>query len=297
MFIERHPDVHHLIVDSGVAISTVRAWRVSVIDRTLELAALLPDSMLYKTQKPQHALDAERDARDLAPLLGLNEIETDVLALLLASHDIGRLVEAGRQARGEERSPWHHGVDSENVIRPLLGRHAETRFGNAILLAIRHHADAGTVQLEDIGGDEAAWALATLVRDIDKAENFEQTHSYLEDAAYKESVRRHDWPEQLKTDPDWGTEMRCIDPARLLENFARHTLLPRSECRSYEAYMLQFLAWVFDIVHPEILAHVLNGGGPQKVRDYIDRQLEHSPAQRRYFRAALTDWRGGLLAI
>jgi hypothetical protein len=61
--------------------------------------------------------------------------------------------------------------------------------------------------------------------------------------------------------------------------------------------MLQFLAWTFDIVHPEILKRTLTTGGPLVVRDYIDRRLTDEPEQRERFRAALRSWRNGLMAI
>lgn len=295
---KRHPEVRRAIKRSGIKRAAISDLRSRVIKKTLELAEPLPDSMLYKTQKPQHALDAERDARALAPRLGMNPLETEVLALLLASHDIGRLVEAQRQADGLPRADVHHGVLSADQIRLLLGEEmSSTHLGTCLLAAITHHADAKPVTMADVGDDTAAWALATLVRDIDKAENFEQTYSYLEDASYKESLRHHDWPEQIKTDPEWGREMGRIDPPEMLDVFERHQLLQRRQCRSYEAYMLQFLAWTFDIVHPEILKRTLASGGPIVVRDYIDRRLADEPEQRIRFRTALRNWRRGLMAI
>lgn len=249
IFIHRHPELRDLVTKSGLSSFQFHVWRNEVLGRYDELAEPLPDSMLWKTQKPQHARDAEGDAREIAPFLGLGGLETDLLGFLLAAHDLGRLVEAGRTVRKEPRAPWLHGVDSENEVRPILGPVSDSDLGRAILLAIRHHADAKPIQLADVDGNVAAWALATVVRDVDKCEGFE-----------------------------------------------RHELLPRAECRSYEAYMLQFLAWTFDIVHEEVLRRALLRGGPIVVRNYIDRRLKGSP-QRRRFRAALAGWRNGLMAF
>lgn len=297
VFIERHSTVRKLIAESGVTQVQLADWRGQVLEGYRRLAEPLPDTMLWKTQKPKHALDAEHDAREIAPHLGLNALETDVLCLLLTSHDLGRLVEAGRTHRKEPRADWHHGVDSEVQMVPILGLEAETPFGRVLLLAIRHHADAKPVTLEDVGGNEAAWALATVVRDIDKCEGFTQAEWYTANEDTKEKQRHQNWPEQIKGDPEWGKEMGRIDPPEMLEIFERHELLPRVKCRSYEAYMLQFLAWTFDIVHPEILKRTLKSGGPLVVRDYIDRRLADNPAQRQRLRDALTNWRDGLMAI
>jgi hypothetical protein len=297
VFIERHGALRTLIAESGVTQDQLADWRGQALEGYRRLAEPLPDTMLWKTQKPQHALDAESDAREIAPHLGLNALETDVLCLLLTAHDLGRLVEAGRTTRKEPRASWLHGTDSENEMKPILGSFADTKLGSAILLAIRHHSAAKPVTLEECDGNEAVWALATVVRDIDKCEGFEQAAWYTADEANKEKQRHQNWPEQIKTDEIWGKEMGRIDPPEMLEIFERHELLPRVKCRSYEAYMLQFLAWTFDIVHPEILKRTLGTGGPIVVRDYIDRRLADEPEQRIRFRTALRNWRRGLMAI
>ncbi len=297
VFIERYRALRALIAESGVTRAQLEDWRTQVLESYRRLAKPLPDTMIWKEQKPRHALAAEQAARDIAPHLGLNALETDVLGLLLTSHDLGRLVEAGRTHRKEPRAKWHHGVDSEVEMMPILGHEAVTPFGRALLLAIRHHADATRVRLGDVGGDEAAWALATVVRDIDKCEGFEQARRYTEDRANMEKQRHQNWPEQIAEDDAWGTEMGKIEPIEMLDIFERHELLPRVKCRSYEAYMLQYLAWTFDIVHPEILKRAVAAGGPIIVRDYIDRRLADNPEQRLRFRLALQGWRCGLMSI
>ncbi len=71
--------------------------------------------------------------------------------------------------------------------------------------------------------------------------------------------------------------------------------IDRLKCRSYEAYMLQFLKWFFGFARTEMQQVALHEGGPQNVAAYLLRQLEATPEQRDRLNAVLTAYGNGAL--
>ncbi len=272
-FIERYPEVLRLLVMRKSGSVLPRAG--SAVTTAYEhLATGLPADHAWNQGKIDHARESAAEAAALAERLGLGEDGAEILGFLLYSHDIGRLVEARRQVLGLHRPTWHHGRDSVDVIRAMtLALPTAVPWFDTLLVAIEHHADRVTPTLEQLGGDRAAWAFTTLLRDLDKRAGFKHARRYTEDAAFKAAQAAANWPERRAEDPLWGTEMRRIDPSELLETFARREALERQRCRSYETYMLQYLAWVFDTQHPELLRLTLEEGGPEIVLAYLGRQL------------------------
>lgn len=290
-FIERHPEVMRLLATRHSRTVLPRAG--SAVSMAYEhLARGLPADHAWSRGKIDHARESAAEAVALAERLGLGGDGAEILGFLLYSHDIGRLVEAHRQVLGLPRPIWHHGRDSADAVRAATGfQPTDHPWFDTLLVAIEHHADRATPTLEALGGDRTAWALTALLRDLDKRAGFKSATRYTGDAAFKEKQAAANWPERRGEDPAWGTEMRSIDPPELLETFERREPLPRPRCRSYEAYMLQYLAWVFDIQHPELLALTLEEGGPAIVLDYLLRQLPDAESVRvqRAFRGFLAE--------
>ena len=90
-------------------------------------------------------------------------------------------------------------------------------------------------------------------------------------------------------------ELGRIDPEDALDSFCNGQAIDRSKSRSYERYMLQYLAWAFNIVQPEMLELALHEGGPQTVAAYLRKRLEVSPDQAARLLAKLQDWKSGVL--
>ncbi|TAK05225.1 hypothetical protein EPO33_04600 [Patescibacteria group bacterium] len=272
-YIERYREVRALFVGGDVA-SVVGRARVDMEEAYAHLAQKLPDSHVWKQGKMVHARTAAGEVIALASRFGFNDVERQAVAFLLYSHDVGRMVEALRQVQGQPRALWHHGRDSVEVIRAATAVLPGTRpWFDTLLVAVEHHADRTTPSTKELGGDRAAWALMTLLRDLDKRVGFQSAERYTADEAYKVAQAKANWPERRAVDPLWGTEMGRIDPPEMVAAFLRGEALERSRCRSYEAYMLQYLAWLFDVVHQEVLDLILAENGPMIVRDYLTRQL------------------------
>jgi hypothetical protein len=266
---DRYPELREEIAKSGVTVAQLNALVQVVFAMYDRLARLLPDGMLWKTQKPAHARRCHAQAHEFASILGFTAIEEALFALLFAAHDMGRMIEARRVSRGEPHTPWLHGRDGANLLRPILGKLAQTTLGHWILDAIEHHGDAQDVTLETFGGSSGSFVLCTILRDCDKLDGFREAPDYTADPKRKAEERWQTWPEQAAKDSMWGTEMWQIVPVCLLDLFEQGQPIPRAECRSYEAYMLQYLRWVFNIVHPEMLAITLSEGEPQMVVRYL----------------------------
>jgi hypothetical protein len=293
---DRYPELREEIAKSGVTKPQIDAMEQAVFAAYDELAEPLPDTMWWKTQKPAHARRCRAQALEFASVLGLTDLEVALFALLFASHDLGRLVEAGRTSRGEPRAKWLHGKDSVDIMRPILGQLAETTLGHWIMDALEHHSDAQDVTLETVGGSRGSFAMCTTLRDLDKVEGFRSAVDYTSNLTRKAKERLQNWPEQVKQDPAWGTELGQIDPDRMLDLFEQGQPIPRAQCRSFEAYMLQYLRWTRDVVNPEMLAIALREGGPQIVAAYLLTQLKQgAPEQYARLLQYLLDWKDGAL--
>ncbi len=326
-FMEKYPGIRTALVYSGVTIETLQGFLQKILSVYDEFAPVMSDNMGWKKQKPAHARHCAEEAKELASMLGLNELEQAFFAIIFAAHDLGRMTEGLRNSLDPEapekirvtvtdefRRRWPaidqpkrmHGFDSEELLSPIFGPFAATRIGQWALLAVRHHSDVQNPTLEDMGGSVEALALANVLRDLDKVEGFRQAKSYTSDPERKARERLQNWPNQISKDPDWGKELQSIDygecgddtltglvdPLRL---FSGGRALDRSKCRSYEAYMLQYLAWAKNIVEPCMLDVALAEGGPQIVAAYLLRQIWLNPFQYEALRAELERWNGGAL--
>jgi hypothetical protein len=213
--------------------------------------------------------------------------------------------------KGQEALDADHGAFSVTHIRASLGATVDTstEIWTAMFEAIRCHSFRMTPTVAELGGSDAVHGLVCLLRDTDKLGGWNSARSYTSDPERKARERRANWTAMIDADPAWGNELGLISPSyHLWERFLHGQLLERAKCRSYEAYMLQLLAWLFDVNTPEMLEITIKRGGPDIVFEYlIDRltigstKLE-SVAERdeaEHQLAALkqwsTEWHGGIL--
>jgi hypothetical protein len=252
---------------------------------------------------------AEENARKigvLAPILGLNDVETRLFEFLLLSQNVGRLVEAHRVEMEISASDMsvptprasdatrHHGHESAVIIGKILEGAVSPDLRQVILYAVEHHADpfmpkaCNFVATEEV--INAALGLTGILRDWDKRKGFLKAQLLVEDEAYKEMERRTNWFSARLRFPDWGDEKRRITPEHLFQSFAQGGLIIRGDCESYEAFILQILTYLFDVVHPEFLERILSEGGPRILYQYLERRLEHQTHQIDAIRARLVDW-------
>lgn len=140
-FMERNPELRALMRFSGLTVETIKEWEGQVFQQYDRLASVLPDSIGWKIGKPAHARRMAEELDEYKDVLGLEGLEIDIVRLLLVSHDVGRMVEAGRIARKEPRPPWLHGEDSMLIMQGIMGKFASTDLGKVLLLAIKHHSN------------------------------------------------------------------------------------------------------------------------------------------------------------
>ncbi|OGG36730.1 hypothetical protein A2110_00135 [Candidatus Jorgensenbacteria bacterium GWA1_54_12] len=316
-FLERYPRIRTELTAS-VTVRELYKFLVRIISAYDNIALVLPDTMGWKRIKPRHARECAKRAEEFAPFLGVGELEQAFFAVLFAAHDLGRMVQATIQGlaagtvalsdsfksswdlvlNAERPAPYPdelHGLDSVRILRPIFGAFAETDVGRWALTAVECHSHKNNPTLDVVGGVREALELAKTLRDLDKVEGFRATAAYVGNPERKATERLQNWPDRLAGDPEWGTELRRIDPPAMLNLFEREEVIPRRECRSYETYMLQFLAWVFQITQPEMLDIALSERGPQQVVTYLLDQLCASQEQRDLLLAKLVMWHNGRL--
>ena len=141
--------------------------------------------------------------------------------------------------------------------------------------AVEHHADRNTPSLPELPTrtDKQKQVLVSAIRDIDKFTNFQYlTDRYLRDEEYKQG-------QVLANKLDPKGEMGRIEPVSQLRQFLAGGTLLRAECRSYEAYMLQYLAWIYDVNFGHTLNEIVRTGAVDNLLAYFYQQLPVNDAQ------------------
>ncbi|MEO5927939.1 MAG: hypothetical protein ABIO72_04420 [Patescibacteria group bacterium] len=294
-FMERNPELRELIAASEIASGQLLNYTEAIRGVYIDYAHGLPNNSAWKTGKLEHVGHAAKDVRTYADLFGLTGKELDVVVFLVTAHDTGRLIHELVQRANGKRLPWPHGVESANFAQHIFGAKRRDPLCLAMYLAIHHHSDIETPLLEAIG-DKATHALICLLRDFDKMTGYENALKYVSDEEFKQKQIDTNFSVQRKSDPTWGDEKGKIDPETMLDTFLAGKALVRDDCQSYEAYMLQYLAWVFDIQNREVLEISIKNGGPKHVLTYLLLQLAHgAPEQHERLMAWAETWQDGIL--
>jgi hypothetical protein len=303
--------LRRFISDSTLGKRSIENWYIRMTVQYRRLTEKLPDGHPWKSGAFGKLRIAEENAKKisiLGPFLGLNDVETKLFEFLLLSQNVGRLVEAQRDEEeadnpssdrlvphpGATAEHKHHGYESAAIIHDILKWDVSPGLRQVILYAIKHHADPRMPEECDFMASEetmaAAIGLLCILRCWDKRKGFLKAQLLVSDEACKCMERRTNWCLARKKDPTWGEEKRCIAPERLFTTFAQGGLIVRPDCESYEAFILQILTYLFDVMHPEFLELILSEGGPSILYRYLERQLAEQPHQLDAIRARLTAW-------
>lgn len=203
-----------------------------------------------------------------------------LLSLTCFAHDLGRFPQAVIQAGGIACNPEHHGKLSVELLRDL-----EPLIPDAWLCfseAVEKHSLRNTPQKREFVS-EIAWALCSVVRDIDKMAGFTDAHAYTHDVGRKTREARANtlaWTEENPT-AEMGAIVTLQGFPDVLQTFLEGQTVTRAHCASYEAYMLQLLAWLYDFNLAEVRDEVIAQGGPGIVVAYLRERLAGNPQWQR----------------
>lgn len=325
-FMQRNPDLRALIANSGITPEEVSLSIKLMRGKYKALDAELPDGHQWKYSKALHAEHCAEEVETHAPLFGFEGLECDVFRFILYGHDVGRLEQGIRRSRGETVDDQLHGklsvdhifealtadpnqIPSLFIKGPARCLQTVTPIWSMIFKAIECHSLRDTPTIVELGDHAPALPLIQVMRDTDKLGGFDSAKSYTEDPERKDRERRANWTARLDIDPQQGTELGLIDPPFLLwYRFLRGKSLLRADCRGYESYILQLLAWCFDVNTPEMLQVIFDRGGPQAAFRYLikrlaigEEQLEirahrlEAQAQHEALLEWAQTWQGGIL--
>lgn len=278
-FLERNPGLVKLFDTlKGPSDEILVIWQQALTEKYIEKAAVLAPDHQWKTE--MHEISRRMQKGILSSTgLGLRPAQLTLLGLLVYTHGLGRLVQAAREVEKDLTPPptWGHGYDAMMAFEPLtmMAGGPDHPFWRAALYAIEHRPDASTPDKNTYADAEyrdGAHALLGILRDAIKRDGLlpERVGKNLNDAVTKRNVREATWPAKIReANPIVGTEQGRIVPESQLQRFKDHKALVRSECVSYEALMLQILAYLFDVMHPEFASAIIQDGGPTLVYNYL----------------------------
>jgi len=232
----------------------------------------LPKGHPWREQKLEHQKMVSSEAcQILTEVVGDRwpQENYDFLSFLGKIHDLGRVT----QALGKMPDGSHHGYESIKILEEwgIIGektKYFTEETQEIIRYVLIHHAEKNTPELPDNPTeiDQKKYLCACLFRDTDKLANFKgRTDVYLSEKGKKEQIGLHSH--------FLGEETGKIDPPEVLEGFVSRSSINVKECRSYESYMLQHLAWIFDINFKATLREIIAAGAIEKHLAYFKERL------------------------
>lgn len=246
-----------------------------VKDELPTLFALLPPGHVWNQGKLDHMglVDTVK-----LPILEafqgtMSDLNYRFLFFIYSIHDIGRVPEALRKLnRLPSDFPCYKQHAEATLIVLQQWKVFDVLSPEARLVinyAIERHIGQASPVLPDKASDIEKWMylIACLLRDMDKYGIFyEKTDQYLGSAEKKrQEIEIH----------GYAGEQYRINPPTFLDAVSTLQVPPRNEIVSYEAYMLYFSSWVFDVNVVMVLRRIRETGA-------IDRLLA-------YFRSHLND--------
>jgi len=245
-----------------------------------KLIADLPEDEPWKYPKTAHAiLTTSIGAKALAQIQQqLPEENFYLLLFIMGNHDLGRVMDA-KKRRGlampaDYNFTPNHGAASAQLLKNWNALSQFPQDTQTIIsYALLHHADKHTPELTPNASyiEKIQYAFVCFVRDIDKLSLFvNKTDQYLSDKKTK--------AEQMQVNRLNG-EQGTIEPLALLDTFTQYKSIDRTQCKSYEAFMLQFLAWIYDVNVKAVLEQIVQSGAVEQLLSYFKCHLPETQYQ------------------
>jgi hypothetical protein len=251
----------------------------AIVERNMPaLYDQLPDGHMWKSGKPAHMQLADDFFGGIFSELraSLCAENFELLRFIYLCHDLGRAHEVlyKLDRLPEAFQPFKNHADAS--VRIMRSWGALEPFSavtyQVIVTAIRHHVDSKSPDVPNTNFPIilAQHLFMCLLRDLDKYANFlQRTDLYLNDATKK----RHECEQH-----GFVGEMGAIVPVAFLDDF-RSRRTPslkwalQNGAVSYEAYMLYFLSWIFDVNLSIVQQEIVASGAVQQLLGYFCKQL------------------------
>ncbi len=236
-----------------------------VMAEYVRIGRYLPLENAWRWGKGKDAFGGLQDVDTLAGKLTFSHSFRALLYLMTSSADLGRLVIAAENTQGDtSRKQNVHGEASVEVLNELKILNQFREGGLSIGLAIKHHSDIETPTLKDFNGNETAWLLCCLLRDLDKLSIISgKAFLYVEDPneTKRQLVANH-------------LEMHYEVTEEILEQFERGQPIDRLKCKTFPDWLLQFLAWRGDFNFQETWDMAVESRGYYFVLRWLKKHFE-----------------------
>jgi hypothetical protein len=247
-----------------------------------ELIEGLPREHPWREAKLSHEVVVLGGTKEIFEEIGdcFTEENYYLLLFIASVHDIGRIIEAKKQSGIESAEQYESGLDHGKYSISILERYGildlfDKKTQEIIRYSIHHHSDRKMPVLEKQAGEEdcIAYIFTGLLRDMDKVGIFVgKTDKYIHNEEEKKK--------QIEANNLIKGEAGAIIPKSLIDDFENKNTLDRNKCESYEAFMLQYLAWIFDINTEPGKKGVVESQFINKVLKYLENQLDSSEYER-----------------
>ena len=254
-----------------------------------KLANLLSSGHVWREGKALHGVLAQKVGQEILQELGFksNDPNSRLILFIGRYHDLGRIIDALQRDRKpippQFKTLANHGAFSVQVLKDwhIIDGIFEHDASSLISYAITHHVDNLIPTLPDnpTRSEQIRYIILSLVRDMDKLANFQgKTWKYLYDgdeiAKQTRIVQEMLWQDyQIKYEG-------CSNsiPTPVIDRFCQQEVLVHQDCTTYEAYMLYFLSWIFDLNLTSVLQRVVDSYAIYILLNWFAIRLERSQA-------------------
>ncbi len=237
-----------------------------------DLFALLPPDHIWNRGKREHMSQAHEAKQPIVDQFSrvLAPVNFRLLDFIFRVHDLGRVYEGAVKLGSLPEYLTYCGDHARQSVLILDEWGAldcfseETR--SLITYVIEHHVGPETPTLPDAPSASAAaqYLFTCLLRDCDKYIIFsERTAQYLHD----------DRKRAAEMEIHHLRELGRIEPIEFLDTFQNHRTPDKTQMVSYEAYMLYFLSWIYDVNPPSVLKAIVASGAIELLLEYFRQQL------------------------
>ena len=248
-----------------------------------KLLSTIPDGNPWKERKEKHMEMTKKETHEILQKHFQDKIVKENIELadfISKMHDLGRYLQAQKIAGVFKDYDYkdfeNHGVAGVNLLKKWSALDPfSQKVQEIIKYAIGHHSEKNTTPLPDNSSDieKNKFFYLCLVRDFDKYDGFcRKADNYLFDEATKEK--------QIEAQPHINGEKGEIKPNSLIDNFEKQETLDKNKVQSYEGFILQFFAWIFDMNLKVVLEKTCNSNASDKIFRYFENHIPESQLKR-----------------
>lgn len=257
----------------GISAQTITTVMATVAAEYTRLSSQLNRDNAWRLRKLRDAADDALFVSGFEAKYGTDHILVSLLELMVFSADLGRLIIIVGQNAGKDMPDQvdHGRLSADFITEHLTSPELQNPLWRAVLEAITRHSYKENPDKKTQDSDPTTYWMTCLLRDLDMYGGWRTGDTYLTPEIMSREIAT------------WGLTNELYIPRAAIDAFLDGRPLDRNTVETYAGFMLQFLAWGYNVTIPEIWNRAIASGNPAKVLRFVLDQLmegDHYPTAR-----------------